>query len=444
MAYKGGKGGGKAPGGKAPGGNFTPNVDGMPSSCIDHLPKAGVAVFRESTELAVDFCEKLREAMAEYESGQVFFENIDISQVQWNVLNFSVFLEVLQEKEAVTKRLKVFKAGLDDDCVRLLAGWIEQLPPEGLPSEIHLSHNQSTQDGFELLVNALEGKRVELEEQAPPVWLRMESNSVDLSEDGPVVKPLVEAGRLELLGKVGDRRPSPAVVAIPQLRQSSSGGWSSSSASAGMAALPSTSSSSGKGKGKGSSWSSSSWDSKSSSGQSWDRDSWNRDGNWDKSKSDNSGSSWWKKDSDKSDKWWEKKNDKSWDEGDWKKDKGSSWSGSSWQDAKKPADKDDWKQDTPWRRDDRSKQTQSTHTNGAAANSSQATKPTTSAERTSAIGRSRQAGSAADRSRTPPPRKEPDEEKLPPGWEKQWSDEYSIPYFWNKVTGESLWEPPKA
>lgn len=63
------------------------------------------------------------------------------------------------------------------------------------------------------------------------------------------------------------------------------------------------------------------------------------------------------------------------------------------------------------------------------------------------------AGTAADRSRTPvarntkpphpqQPPKQKSEGNMPHPWEEHFSEEYQIPYFWNSETGESLWERP--
>lgn len=55
-------------------------------------------------------------------------------------------------------------------------------------------------------------------------------------------------------------------------------------------------------------------------------------------------------------------------------------------------------------------------------------------------------GNSQDRSRTPsarypaPPAAKP--VALPHPWEEHWSEQYSIPYYWNAETGESLWEKP--
>jgi len=34
------------------------------------------------------------------------------------------------------------------------------------------------------------------------------------------------------------------------------------------------------------------------------------------------------------------------------------------------------------------------------------------------------------------------EDKLPPGWTKEWSDEYGIPFYWHADTEQSSWEKP--
>mmetsp|Transcript_27190 Transcript_27190/g.50927 ORF Transcript_27190/g.50927 Transcript_27190/m.50927 type:complete len:353 (+) Transcript_27190:57-1115(+) len=43
---------------------------------------------------------------------------------------------------------------------------------------------------------------------------------------------------------------------------------------------------------------------------------------------------------------------------------------------------------------------------------------------------------------------EPEEQKeadaLPPNWEQHWSEEYSVPYYWNTQTKESVWVKPEA
>uniref|UniRef100_A0A7S4SJI5 WW domain-containing protein n=1 Tax=Alexandrium monilatum TaxID=311494 RepID=A0A7S4SJI5_9DINO len=214
------KGGGKGKG----------NLPGMPGSTLDGLPGDGVAIFREGAEQAVEFCEQLRNAMVPYAQGKIHFDNLDVSNVQWPLMNFSLLLDVLQEKAASTKRLKAFKAGLDDECLGCLAGWIEQLPPESLPLEIHLSHNNITQRGLDVLLTAIEGKRALLTQQALPIWLRLETNKVDISPQSSVMKPLVEQGRVVLVAHIRDRVPGDACVAMPSFIKPSGGqGWQQNS-----------------------------------------------------------------------------------------------------------------------------------------------------------------------------------------------------------------------
>merc|ERR1712151_552639 len=47
------------------------------------------------------------------------------------------------------------------------------------------------------------------------------------------------------------------------------------------------------------------------------------------------------------------------------------------------------------------------------------------------------AGTASDRSRTPPPKPVKPANTLPPDWEEHFSEEYGIPYYWNSKTAES-------
>uniref|UniRef100_A0A7R9ZWH6 WW domain-containing protein n=1 Tax=Pyrodinium bahamense TaxID=73915 RepID=A0A7R9ZWH6_9DINO len=401
-----GKGGGKG---------LNCNVKGMPKSSIDGLPSVGVAVFRESQDQAVEFCGKLREAMASYETG-IHFDNIDVSTVQWPLMTFSLLLDVLQEKNATTKRFKAFKAGLDDDCIRLMAGWLEQLPAQSLPSEIHLSHNRITEEGFDALLTAIESKRSELTTQAAPIWLRVENNQVDIAPEGPVMKPLVDEGRVALVQKVNDRRPCAAAVAMPSFAGQQAGGGRESPA---LMAL-----STGAGAGKGATrWNQNTWDNKSGgsggSGGAWKQDSWNRSENdWNGGNGDTA----WRKrpgngDSNATNTWWESK------------------ATGSWKEAANPWEQKQRQQHQATQQPQLQKQPQQQNPIKAAA---------TRSGTAGSAGRVAQASGTADRSRTPPVRKgmAQAEPPLPPNWEKQWSDEYQIPYYWNNVTGESLWEPP--
>jgi len=362
MAFKGG--------GKGKG-----SLEGLPNSSIEGLPRAGVAVFKDSADKAVDFVERLREALAPHEAGQVHFENIDVSNVNWPLMSFSLLLDVLQDKSASTTRLKAFKAGLDDECAVYLAGWLEQLPAESLPSELHLSHNQMTQRGLDTLLDAIEAKRAELETMALPIWFRLESNKVDMQSSGPIAKALVEQGRAVLVAKIGDRAPSNASVALPSFANKGGGGKGKPAAAPAPAYMAL-----GGGGGPAAA-------AAAAAAASW-KGAWGP-GNF------MGGYNWWEQPAGNFKggcyNWWEQP--------------AGSWVQPTWQGKGGP-------------------------------------RPTGRLQTSSA--------QAVDRSRTPAARTpaarapaESGKSKLPPGWEEQWSEEYQIPYYWNNVTGESLWEPPK-
>jgi len=236
MAKSRGKGGSKA-GGKSEGKGWSKNVPGMPNSTIDYLPEAGIAVFRESADQAVDFCDQLRIALESYEYGEAAFENVDVATVEWSTLSFQLLLDVLQEKNVSTKRFKAFKCGLQDDCMDAIAKWLDDLPPDRLPSEIHLSHNQITEEGFLVLLTAIEAKRAELEKEMPPIWFRVESCKVDIASDGPTMGPLVQEGRVQFLEKLQMRTSGPAALALPLLDSSRAGSSARSSMAPGPPAI---------------------------------------------------------------------------------------------------------------------------------------------------------------------------------------------------------------
>jgi len=124
----------------------------------------------------------------------------------------------LVEKACTTKRFKAFKTGIDDESMVTMADWFNALPAAGMPSEIHLSHNKASQDGFEILFNVLEEKRAELPVRPCPIWLRVESNSVPHDH----VAALAEAGRVVFCNDIQTCRRSAttAVAAMPPLSAS--------------------------------------------------------------------------------------------------------------------------------------------------------------------------------------------------------------------------------
>jgi len=216
-SWQGGGGGGK--GGYGGGGKAGPpqvnyNVPGINNASIEGIPNAGVAVFQGDPDQGVEFAERLREALDGYAEGEANFENIDVSKVAWDPIAFSVLLDVLSEKAIRTKRFKAYKCGLDDDALVSIASWFALLPADGLPQEIHLSHNRLSQRGFDEIFNMIESKRTELDRHANPVWLRVENNDVEAD----YINALEQEGRVMYCEKIQDcrRGQSEASVAMPR------------------------------------------------------------------------------------------------------------------------------------------------------------------------------------------------------------------------------------
>eukprot|EP00927_Polykrikos_kofoidii_P007490 TRINITY_DN13075_c0_g1_i2.p1 TRINITY_DN13075_c0_g1~~TRINITY_DN13075_c0_g1_i2.p1 ORF type:complete len:705 (+),score=140.29 TRINITY_DN13075_c0_g1_i2:86-2200(+) len=177
-----------------------PLLPGFKASTIYGLPKHGIAVFQDPPAKAEEFCVALGEILQAHPQGTVSFENVDVSKVPWPDVAFGMLLEVLSEKCASTARLKAYRCSLDDNAMRSMAHWIRQLPAGKLPGEIHLSHNNITDDGFITVFDAIEEKRKELTTKVFPVWLRAESNQVLPA----TIQKLADEGRLLFCPKAGD------------------------------------------------------------------------------------------------------------------------------------------------------------------------------------------------------------------------------------------------
>jgi len=384
----GGAGGAARGGGAGPGTNFAANynVPDLPKAQIEGLPKNGVVVYRGDPERLVDLCEALRVELDQYGFGECVFDNIDVSQVQSQSLSFSLLMELLQEKGTSTKRLKAFKCSLDDDAIRAIAQWFQALPAEGLPSEVHLSHNNITQAGFDELFSVLETKRSTLSDPVPPVWFRVESSQVPAS----YLHELAAEGKIQFVQRIGMRTIGDAVIAMPSYAsgpESRDPGQQLGAAQAAARSAPRPVAAAGHG----------SWQESSSSSWTWPS------------------------------------------------------GGCQAQTAQKlPA------------------AFQAQKSQGAAAQAQPAVSrmlaPTGGAGKIVPVNKSpwaktdattgkvgTTAGATAlrpDRSRTPVPKAgkvpmKPKPPLLPPGWEEHWSDEYQLPYYWHRETGESMWEAPK-
>jgi len=452
MAGKGpGKGPGKGFG--APAVNF--NVQGVAGTSIEVQPAGLVAVYRGSGDNAMDFCEKLRQAVKEYKWGECKMDNLDVSQVQWNTLSFSVLLDILQEGGIATKRIKAFKANLDDDAIKCLASYLESLPPTSLPDEVHLSNNQITQEGLSALLGTIELKRSQVEQQASlkPIWVRLENNKVD----DAILKSLLAEGRAVLVKRVGERPIGhTAAIAMPSFE-----GYEQYAAAkaagkgAALAALPAAWAAASKGaagcgwKGAGKDqWSSGKGDSwgkgdSSGKGDSWGKgDSSGKGGSWGKSSS--TGGSWSTGAQEAPGGSWSKEGS-SWSSGNgnggWKDDawkSGGSWNSGNWWEDQNKAKTDSWSGGNSWAQ---VQANAGNHGKGQgdtdAASVRSRTPPPVFAQRAVHVPVPARKGFAKGGGAAPGA-------LLPDPWEEHFSDEYKIPYFWNRDTGDAVWERPTA
>lgn len=202
--------------------NFTLAEYGMPKSCVHGLPDNGEVLFAEGPDKAVEFCDRLREKLAEHPDG-MRLQNIEISKVQWSTVALELLLSMFQEKSATSMRIKAFRCGLDDQGLETIITWLEATPAEGLPSEIHLSHNQITTAGFQKLVEVLEAKWAELTTKPLPIWLRVEGNKIEDS----AIKQLVQDQRAVFCANCGGRNAhvGKAALAFPGFPDQKSQGY---------------------------------------------------------------------------------------------------------------------------------------------------------------------------------------------------------------------------
>jgi len=399
--------------------SFNFNVPGVPQACIERLPKGAVAAYRGAPESAADFCEALRSQLSAYEYGEVSFDNIDVSQVQWDALTFSGFIDVLQEKGIATVRLKAFKCGLDDECIRQVATWLDTLPAESMPSEVHLSNNKFSREGFEALLATLETKRAELSQASLPVWVRVENNSVDAE----YLKELKDEGKVVYVDYIRERTPSSAVAAMPSFKPQSqvAAGAARWPGGAQQAPGPRSWSPGGMQAPPGPTW----WQSNQWSGED-TRASSNQWGSHSSQPTAWSGSSW-------------SSNGGAGAAGSWES---SRWGAAAATPAAQalPAPSS---RPNPVIRPMAARLVQPFVPRVVQPPRSQQAQPQQQSQRQTHMATAVHPGSA--RSRSPPRVKnKPQEPELPFGWSKEWSDEYNIPYFWHADTGESLWESPSA
>ncbi|CAK0882763.1 unnamed protein product [Prorocentrum cordatum] len=157
--------------------------------------------------------------MGPHKGFKICFASIDVSQVQWSSLSFTMLIRILRESGARATVWKSIKAGLNDEALGQLRRWFESMPAENLPEEIHLSHNHISTPAFEAFVSTLETKRSELSRSVPAIWCQVDHNNVRQQ----VIQQLVDRGVICYVSAQEDRYHSctVAVLAMPPLADAS-------------------------------------------------------------------------------------------------------------------------------------------------------------------------------------------------------------------------------
>lgn len=416
-------------------------------------------------EIVGDFLQELTDRTDPEQHPNVRFENIDLSQNNIPLEDFETFFGVLSSCGAQVERLKLFGCPtLDDAVAELIAGWISGLRDGAVPTELHLSDCAISTNGFRALMDALENN-----EHVPavdkhhgckvPMYCRLENNYInegvmhekadagaiilfDKASKGKGKQSTRNADRsgakLKLVGRTFQQKtgPPPAPEDAPPPKKVEE---------------PWKGNAKGKGEGGGAGGSGKGLrDGKSDvapwriSSNSWERTvSWERTSSWDRTSS------------------WERKSESGWDR-DRRGDRGENQAGDRGQ---------------TWRSEDRrhasgeawslwSSRTGRDATDNSRRNNGSSLRPGSAAlaalpssaraqpyrngaggqQPVSAYGEPRGArpNVAVERSRSPvrKPAAKTGGESLPEPWQKHFSDEYSLHYYWNSKTGESRWEPP--
>merc|ERR1712012_156496 len=108
---------------------------------VTGLPSRGVAAFHRSFRRkpydANRMFQAMQGALSLYPGGNCKFDKIDISRCRCSGPQLRSMLDSLRVKHCTVSRFKAFRCGLCDKDVRALARWLEQMPPDATPSEIH-------------------------------------------------------------------------------------------------------------------------------------------------------------------------------------------------------------------------------------------------------------------------------------------------------------------
>lgn len=114
----------------------------------------------------------------------ITFEDFDISQNKISYATFETIFAALQSWGVRVKRFRLFGCPtLDDANVTLLAAWLSTVTAATAPTEIHLSDCAITDDGFLQLIGAIEENSAfptpdPVTHKLVPMYLRLENNYI--------------------------------------------------------------------------------------------------------------------------------------------------------------------------------------------------------------------------------------------------------------------------
>lgn len=419
------------------------------------LPEKGQVGFpkdQEPPEVGT-WLETLREALSQHPPG-CNIENFDVSNVRWSVEDFQHLLQILQESRAILRRIKAFKCSLEDDSARHLAEWIRGLNPNKVPDEIHLSHNNLSSDGFLAILTAIEDQRQVASITNPSVYIRVEYNRID-----PDLLDMLEGSkRVRFVNDVRDPARQYGDVAVAVWVMPPGGGK--------KGAKGSSKGDKGKGKEKGHEKGSKGYgkdygkngkdhghgkNSKDygkkggDEGKGWGKDGWDRDpyeGHYAAERA--AAAAWWSKgdhwDADMEDAWAghdRRLGEYSWSEGRWSHRREEREDDRRGRGRGEDYRREDYHERSFQAREEPQRQVRRDY-GGSSSSGHRTVRPALPDDR--AI--SSRHGARQERFAPAPPAPPSKRRRLPPPWEEHMSEEYGIPFFWNRDTNESVWEWP--
>lgn len=157
-------------------------------------------------EAADALCVELSKKLEEHP--ELAFEDLDISQNPIPFEHLEIIFAMLAGRKV--ERLRLFGCPtFNDMCASLLGEWLSSLTSENAIKEIHLSDCALTADGFNTVMEALEGNdafpcELERTKARIPVYLRLESNFINPQ----AIQDRIDSGTLTTFSKKGPKPPT--------------------------------------------------------------------------------------------------------------------------------------------------------------------------------------------------------------------------------------------